>query len=136
MAQRAPERNTKLPEFNCAADSELAYLDAMRVGRVAWSAFCGLCAWAFATSGVACGGKAVVESSETAAGTGGDGAGGDNYNWDAGGPDDPPSVPPQCNCPDAPGYAPCVKPLECCPVVGQCEDPAHFNCTGSSKTCP
>jgi hypothetical protein len=43
---------------------------------------------------------------------------------------------PQCSCPDAPGYAPCVKPLECCPVVGACKDPATFSCTGSAKMCP
>jgi hypothetical protein len=49
---------------------------------------------------------------------------------------DPPDPPPQCLCPDAPGYAPCVKPFECCPVVGQCKNPANFNCTGSSVGCP
>lgn len=47
-----------------------------------------------------------------------------------------PVAPPQCLCPDAPGYAPCEKPMECCPVVGQCKDPASFNCTGSTMTCP
>jgi hypothetical protein len=51
-------------------------------------------------------------------------------------PDAGPDAPAQCLCPDAPGYAPCVKPLECCPVVGVCKNPASFNCTGSSKTCP
>jgi hypothetical protein len=47
-----------------------------------------------------------------------------------------PVAAPQCLCPNAPGYAPCVKPLECCPVVGVCKDPASFSCTGSTKTCP
>lgn len=47
-----------------------------------------------------------------------------------------PDAAPQCLCPAAPGYAPCVAPLECCPVVGVCEDPATFNCSGSTKTCP
>jgi hypothetical protein len=47
-----------------------------------------------------------------------------------------PPPPPQCLCPNAPGYAPCVKPFECCPVVAQCKDPASFNCTGSTMTCP
>jgi hypothetical protein len=51
-------------------------------------------------------------------------------------PTDAPEAPAQCLCPDAPGYAPCVKPLECCPVVGVCKNPASFNCTGSGKTCP
>lgn len=51
-------------------------------------------------------------------------------------PDAGPDAPAQCLCPDAPGYAPCVKPLECCPVVGVCKNPASFNCTGSGKTCP
>lgn len=41
--------------------------------------------------------------------------------------------PPPCHCPNAP---PCVKPMECCPVVGQCKDPATFNCTGSAIKCP
>jgi hypothetical protein len=48
---------------------------------------------------------------------------------------DPP-VPPQCLCPDAPGYAKCIAPLQCCPVVAQCKDPATFNCTGSTMMCP
>ena len=38
---------------------------------------------------------------------------------------------PQCLCPELPGYAPCVLPLMCCPVVAACEDPETFNCTGS-----
>jgi hypothetical protein len=55
---------------------------------------------------------------------------------DDAGVDAEPAAPPQCLCPDAPGYAPCIKPFECCPVVGQCKDPAMFNCTRSSEGCP
>ncbi|HMY17673.1 MAG TPA: hypothetical protein PKA58_15225 [Polyangium sp.] len=43
----------------------------------------------------------------------------------------PPS--PYCHCPNGPT---CTKPLECCSVVGKCENPANFNCTGSAIVCP
>ena len=44
-----------------------------------------------------------------------------------------PMPPIPCHCPNA---LPCVKPMECCAVVGQCKDPAMFNCTGSMLKCP
>ena len=48
--------------------------------------------------------------------------------------DDAGPMPPiPCHCPDA---LPCIKPMECCAVVGQCKDPAMFNCTGSMLKCP
>lgn len=145
MAQRGAEGNKKLLKAPVARvrTSRLAYRSGMNLSRVACLALVALSAWAFAASGAACGGQAVVESDGEGAGGDGagpsnssGGAGASNSSGGAGAPDDPPSVPPQCNCPDAPGYAPCIKPMECCPVVGQCKDPANFNCTGSSKTCP
>ena len=47
-----------------------------------------------------------------------------------------PEAPPQCICPQAPGYVTCVLPMECCPVVGVCKNPATWDCTGSMKPCP
>jgi len=47
-----------------------------------------------------------------------------------------PAPPAQCHCPGAPGYMTCVLPMECCPVVGVCKNPASFSCTGSDKPCP
>jgi hypothetical protein len=76
-----------------------------------------------------CGGDVVVDGAATAEVT--DAAAEDAATEDAG-----PTAPPQCLCPNAPGYAACVKPFECCPTVGVCENPATFNCSGSTKTCP
>lgn len=77
-----------------------------------------------------CGGRVVID--ETA-------SPGDDAMPDAGpdaAEDAGPPVPPQCLCPDQPGYAPCVLPLMCCPCVAQCEDPATFNCSCSeTMTC-
>ena len=66
-----------------------------------------------------------AESDGGAGGAGGLGAGGAGFaGADAG-------APPQCLCPDEPGYAPCQLPLMCCPCAPSCEDPATFNCTCS-----
>lgn len=62
-------------------------------------------------------------------GDGGDGADGGGGAGGTGGAPIPAT--PQCLCENLPGYAACVLPLMCCPVVATCEDPAHFNCSGS-----
>lgn len=41
-----------------------------------------------------------------------------------------------CHCLSAPDHEICVDPMECCPTVGACKDPASFNCSGSAKPCP
>ena len=40
-----------------------------------------------------------------------------------------------CGCPGSPTAQVCVLPRMCCPVTRTCEDPAHFNCSGSSRPC-
>lgn len=65
------------------------------------------------------GGQASGGESHASGGDGGGAAGGG------------PAAVPQCLCPNLPGYAACVLPLMCCPVVAACEDPESFNCTGS-----
>ncbi len=40
-----------------------------------------------------------------------------------------------CGCPGSPTAHVCVLPLMCCPTTRTCEDPAHFNCSGSALPC-
>lgn len=84
---------------------------------------------AFSLPLAACSGKVILDTdgATTPAGAGGS---------LAEPPDAGPVAPPQCLCPDAPGYAPCVHPEECCPTVGVCKNPATWNCSGSSLPCP
>jgi len=91
----------------------------------------GLAALLAALSLPCCGARVGVDGAGEPAGAGGGAAGGSSGDADAG-----PGAPAQCLCPDAPGYAPCVKPFECCPTVGVCKNPASFSCSGSAKTCP
>ena len=46
----------------------------------------------------------------------------------------PPPAP--CHCIDAPNHVQCVQPEECCPTVGECKNPATWNCSGSAAPCP
>lgn len=50
--------------------------------------------------------------------------------------DSGPVVLAPCHCLSAPDHEICVDPMECCPTVGACKDPASFNCSGSAKPCP
>lgn len=92
---------------------------------------------------LACGAKSELRGSDaqgsatqasTTAGTSGGGHDGGAGGYGAGG-SDAGTADPQCLCPDLPGYAECVKPEECCPVVGRCKNPSNFNCTGSTLSC-
>ena len=99
----------------------------------------GFVVWAL----VACGARSPLEDERRDAGAGatdvdgGHASGGESHAT-GGSPSDGGSpsnggapAEPQCLCPELPGYAPCVLPLMCCPVVAACEDPDTFNCTGS-----
>ncbi|MFO0631208.1 MAG: hypothetical protein U0326_30005 [Polyangiales bacterium] len=45
-------------------------------------------------------------------------------------PVDAPGQP--CGCPGTATFRRCLLPRMCCPVTRTCEDPARFNCSGST----